>query len=170
MRGVDSYAIESRRNPGLRYIVITQSVGTAHGVMHHWRCQCPQGAQRKPCAHVGAAFILSQFRGEVLDALAAAIQARMTIAQVQHRSGSASGAQFFYVALSAQRNWDTVQVTWDARQGREVAVNCTCGEIACPHIGVVAMRREHDKRQQERLRQFGHSDATAWERIQSAAL
>ena len=158
-RGLDSYSIESARMPGLRYLVTYQLVGADHS----WHCECPQGAMRKPCSHVGAALLLAGHRAEVIEALAAAADAQLTWSHAEHQGAGANGCLFYLVASSVYRAWDMVLVTWDPRHGRDVAVRCACGEIACPHIGAVALRREQDKRQQEWARRSGRAtDGTPW--------
>lgn len=149
VRGTESYAVASARIDGLRYTVTMQYM---EGIPQ-WHCGCPQGAMRKPCSHVGAALLLAAHRAEVVEAMPVAVNAGLTWSHVRFRSGAADGSEFYLVPVAAHRTWDTVMVTWDARHGRDVAVSCACGEIACAHIGAVALRREHDRQQRLRPQQ-----------------
>jgi hypothetical protein len=177
-RGVERYRVASQRHADTAYVVTHQAIGAASGMQtmlgggqQFWQCVCPRGAWQQPCTHAGAAILLAAYRGEVVEARAAALALGMRWALARNVSGTADGGRFYQVSRSPERIWDEVRVLWDTRPGRDVPRWCSCEQIACPHIGTVALRRAHDAEAQAleraQVAQFGE---TPWEWLQSAAL
>lgn len=105
-----------------------------------WTCDCRAGQLRRACRHVGAAMLLRAQWFELDDAIEAARLAGLTARDAARAGSRWDGVSFWHVTDSRERAWLRVRVAFDPRPGRGVGESCSCGQLACAHLGAVALR------------------------------
>ena len=105
-----------------------------------WTCDCRAGELGRACRHVGAAMLLAARRAELTDAIEAAKLAGLGARDCRRAGSRWDGVSFWLVDDSVTRRWLRVRVTFDPRPGRGVGETCSCGQLACAHLGAVALR------------------------------